>query len=211
MSEKIRVVLVDDHDVVRQGFKYFIDAIEELELVGEASNGQEAIKVVHDLKPDIVLMDMMMPKMNGIEATKSILEYTSHTKIIALTSFVDDEKLVKEALEAGASGYFFKNVSVDELANAVRKIHNGEMALASDATRLLVKANSAPQEPEVSFTEREQDVIKLMVEGLNNREIGEKLYISRATVKFHISSVLSKLGVSSRTEATAIIVQHNLI
>lgn len=211
MSEKIRVVLVDDHDVVRQGFKYFIDAIEELELVGEASNGQEAIKVVHDLKPDIVLMDMMMPKMNGIEATKAILDYTTNTKIIALTSFVDDEKLVKDALEAGASGYFFKNVSVDELANAVRKIHNGEMALASDATRLLVKANSAPQEPDVSFTEREQDVIKLMVEGLNNREIGEKLFISRATVKFHISSVLSKLGVTSRTEATAIIVQHKLV
>ncbi|GAB5493011.1 MAG: response regulator transcription factor [Phototrophicaceae bacterium] len=211
MTDKIRVVLVDDHDVVRQGFKYFIDAIEELELVGEASNGQEAIKVVHDLKPDIVLMDMMMPKMNGIEATKAILDYTSDTKIIALTSFVDDETLVKQALEAGASGYFFKNVSVDELANAVRKIHNGEMALASDATRLLVKANAAPQEPEVSFTEREQDVIKLMVDGLNNREIGEQLFISRATVKFHISSVLSKLGVTSRVEATAIIIKHKLV
>ncbi len=211
MSEKIRIVLVDDHDVVRQGFKFFIDAIEELELVGEAANGQDAVDVVSKLSPDIVLMDMVMPKMNGVEATEAIKEKNSKVKIIALTSFVDDEQLVHKALEAGASGYFFKNVTVDELADAVRRIHQGDVILASDATKLYIKAKIAANEPHISFTERETDVIRAMIDGLNNREIGEKLFISRATVKFHVSSILSKLGVGSRTEAVAIIIQKKLI
>jgi len=211
MSEKIRIILVDDHDVVRQGFKYFIDAIEELELVGEAANGEEAVTAVAEIQPDIVLMDMVMPKMNGIEAIRAIKSQNDMVKIIALTSFVDDEQLVHQALEAGADGYFFKNVTVDELAEAVRKIYRGDIAMASDATKLLIKAKTAPQEPKIDFTERETDVIKLMIDGLNNREIGEELFISRATVKFHVSSILSKLGVSTRTEAVAVIIQNNLL
>ncbi|MGJ3241235.1 MAG: response regulator [Anaerolineae bacterium] len=211
MPETIRIILVDDHEVVRQGFKYFIDVIEELELIGEAANGQEAIDIVNDLQPDVVLMDMVMPKMDGIEAIKAIKSQNKTVKIIALTSFVDNEQLVHKALEAGADGYFFKNVSVDELAEAVRKIYRGDMAMASQATRLLIKAKTTPQEPQITFTERETDVIRLMMEGLNNREIGEALFISRATVKFHVSSVLSKLGVSTRTEAVAIIIQNKLL
>jgi two-component system, NarL family, response regulator LiaR len=211
MTDKIRVLLVDDHEVVRHGFKYFIDVIKDLELVGEASNGQEAVELVRQLRPDIVLMDMVMPKMTGVEATKAIKAAYPETKVIALTSFTDDENLVHAALAAGASGYFFKNVGVDELSNAVHRIYKGEIALTPEATQLLVKATITPQQPEIEFTEREKDIIRLMIEGLNNREIGEKLYISRATAKFHVSSILSKLSVSSRTEAVAVIVQNHLI
>ncbi|MEO1287696.1 MAG: response regulator transcription factor [Chloroflexota bacterium] len=211
MTDKIRVVLVDDHDVVRQGFKYFIDAIDELELVGEASNGEEAVRVANELKPDVILMDMVMPKMTGIQAIEAIKRDHDAIKIIALTSFVDDEDLVHQALGAGASGYFYKNVTVDELADAVRKVHAGDMAMTSEVTRILIKASTTPQEPKISFTERETDVIRLMIDGLNNREIGENLFISRATVKFHVSSILSKLNVSSRTEAVAVIIQNDLL
>ncbi len=212
MSEnKIRIFLVDDHDVVRQGFKYFIDVIDDLEMVGEASNGEEAVESVALLKPDVVLMDVVMPKMNGIEATKAILKHNPRVKIIALTSFTDNENLVQEALAAGASGYFFKDVTVNELSDAVHRVYQGDVALASEAMRLLVKASIAPHQQEVHFTEREKDVLALMVNGQNNREIAEKLIISRATVKFHVSSILSKLGVSTRTEAVAIAVQRQLL
>ncbi|MEL6406242.1 MAG: response regulator transcription factor [Chloroflexota bacterium] len=211
MVEQIRIVIVDDHDVVRQGFKYFIDVTEHLELVGEAKNGQDAIQVIKETVPDVVLIDMKMPKLNGVETIRAIKATHPHIKFIALTSFVDDESLVEQALDAGASGYFFKNVTVDELAEAVHRVYEGEMTLGSGATKLLIKARTIPREPIISFTEREIDVAQLMVEGLNNREIGEKLFISRATVKFHISSILSKVSASSRTEATAIIIQKNLL
>lgn len=211
MNKKIRVLLVDDHEVVRHGFKYFIDVIEELELVGEASNGLEAIQVVEAVLPDLVLMDMVMPKMNGVEAIRAIKTSYPEIKVIALTSFADDENLVHSALAAGASGYFFKNVTVDDLGSAVRRIFNGEIALTPEATSMLVRATTSAPKPEIEFTERERDVIRFMVEGLNNREIGEKLFISRATVKFHVSSVLSKLGVSTRTEAVATILQGDLM
>lgn len=211
MTGKIRVLLVDDHEVVRHGFKYFIDVIDELELVGEARDGQEAVAVVEQVQPDIVLMDMVMPKMNGVEATKAIKAAHPEIKVIALTSFADDENLVHAAFAAGASGYFFKNVTVDELSSAVRRIWDGEMVLPPEATYMLVKASITPHKPEIEFTDRERDIIQLMVEGLNNREIGERLFISRATVKFHVSNVLSKLGVSTRTEAVATIIQQHLL
>jgi NarL family two-component system response regulator LiaR len=211
MTGKIRVLLVDDHEVVRHGFKYFIDVIDELELVGEARDGQEAVAVVEQVQPDIVLMDMVMPRMNGVEATRAIKAAHPEIKVIALTSFADDENLVQAAFAAGASGYFFKNVTVDELSDAVRRISNGEMVLPPEATSMLVKASMTPHKPEIEFTERERDIIVLMIEGLNNREIGEKLFISRATVKFHVGNVLSKLGVSTRTEAVATIIQHDLL
>lgn len=210
-NNKIRVLLVDDHAVVRQGFKFFIDVIDDLELVGEASNGEEAVSIAAEVKPDVVLMDVVMPKMNGIEATRAILAHNANVKIIALTSFTDNENLVQEALSAGASGYFFKDVNVNELANAVYTVYEGNVAMASDATRLLVKASNAPRTQEVHLTEREKEVLTLMVAGRNNREIAEELIISRATVKFHVSSILSKLSVTTRTEAAAIAVQRHLV
>lgn len=212
MSEKkIRIFLVDDHDVVRQGFKYFIDVIDDLELVGEASNGEDAVQAVAELSPDVVLMDVVMPRMTGIQATKAILGVNPQVKIIALTSFTDNENLLQEALAAGASGYFFKDVSVDELSDAVHRVVQGDVALASEATRMLVKATTTPAVQEVHLTDREKEVLELMVSGQNNREIAEVLVISRATVKFHVSSILSKLGVSTRTEAVAIAVQRQLV
>lgn len=207
----IRILLVDDHFVVRQGFKYFIDVIDDLKLVGEASNGQAAIMEAARLKPDVILMDLVMPKVNGIEAAKAILAANPRIKIIALTSFTDDEGMLQAALAAGISGYFFKDLSVDELAGAVRKVHRGELALASNATDLLVKVTKSSQSQEYHLTDREKAVMRLLVAGLNNREIAEKLIVSQATVKFHVSSILSKLGASTRTEAVAIAVQHKLV
>lgn len=208
---RIRILLVDDHFVVRQGFKYFIDVIDDLKLVGEASNGQAAIMEAARLKPDVILMDLVMPKVNGIEATKAILASNPRVKIIALTSFTDDESMLQAALAAGVSGYFFKDLSVDELANAVRKVHRGEVALASNATDMLVKVTKSSRSQAYHLTEREKAVMRLMAAGLNNREIAEKLIVSQATVKFHVSSILSKLGATTRTEAVAIAVQHKLV
>lgn len=208
---RIRILLVDDHFVVRQGFKYFIDVIDDLKLIGEASNGQAAIIEAARLKPDVILMDLVMPKVNGIEATKTILASNPRIKIIALTSFTDDESMLQSALAAGVSGYFFKDLSVDELANAVRKVYRGEVALASNATDMLVKVTKSSRSQNYHLTEREKAVMRLLVAGLNNREIAEKLIVSQATVKFHVSSILSKLGAATRTEAVAIAIQHKLV
>jgi len=201
------------HEVVRQGFRFFIDVVDEVEFVGEASDGLEAVEMVKTLQPHIVLMDIVMPKMNGIEATREIMSNNPDTKIIALTSFSDDETLVKDALQAGAVGYFFKDITVDDLADAIRKVRNGEMALSSDAARLLVRASTQAPAPatRIQLTERETEVLALLVNGLNNPQIAQKLVISRATAKFHVSSILSKLGVSTRTEAVAFAIQHNLL
>ena len=207
-----RIMLVDDHEVVRQGFKFFIDVVEELELIGEATNGEEAVELARELKPDVILMDIVMPKLNGTEATRQIMAHNDAIKIIALTSYNDNAQLVQDTLKAGAVGYFFKDISVTDLTEAIRKVQAGDVALASDAARLLVKANTAKAETaHIQLTEREQEVLRLIVAGMNNPQIAEKLVISRATVKFHVSSILSKLNVSSRTEATAFAVQNKLV
>lgn len=212
-QDKLKIMLVDDHEVVRQGFRFFIDVVDEVEFVGEASDGEEAVQAVEDLQPDIILMDIVMPKMNGIEATRAIMQNHPETKIIALTSFSDDEQLVRDALQAGAVGYFFKDITVDDLADAIRKVRDGELALSSDAARLLIRASTqpAPIEPQIQLTDREKEVLTLLINGMNNPQIAEELVISRATVKFHVSSILSKLGVSTRTEAVAFAIQHHLV
>lgn len=210
-KNKIRVMIVDDHQVVRQGFTIFLKAFDDFELIGEATNGEEAVRRCAELLPDVILMDMVMPKMTGDEAIEVIRSQHPQTQIIALTSFTDDRQLVQKALKAGAIGYLFKDISIDELADAIRTAHRGDPILAPEATRMLIQATRNPQKLNFNLSERETEVLGLLVEGLNNPQIGERLIISRSTVKFHVSSILGKLGVSNRAEAVAIAVEHKLV
>jgi len=204
-------MVVDDHQVVRQGYVMFLKAFPDLELVGEAANGQEAVQLCETLEPDVVLMDMIMPKLNGVEATRKILQQFPAIKVIALTSFSDDQDLVQQALAAGATSYLFKDVSIDDLAEAIRKAYAGTPTLAPEATKMLIKMTRRPTDPEFHLTERENEVLELLAQGLNNRQIAERLILSRSTIKFHVSSILGKLGVSTRTEAVSVAHQHGLL
>jgi two-component system, NarL family, response regulator LiaR len=206
----IRVLLVDDHAVVRSGLSAFLLAFEDLDLVGEASSGEEAVRLCDRLAPDVVLMDLVMPGMDGAQATRAIRQKCPAIQVIALTSFKEQE-LVEGVLEAGAIGYLLKNVSADELAQAIREAHAGRPTLAPEAAQALIQAQRQPPKIGFDLTDRELEVLALLVEGLNNPEIAERLVISRSTAKFHVSSILSKLGVGSRTEAVAVAVKEGLL
>jgi NarL family two-component system response regulator LiaR len=212
MADKnvIRVMLVDDHTVVRNGLGAFLMAYDDLELVGEASSGEEAVTKCEHVRRDVVLMDLVLPGMDGAEATHAIRQNCPDIQVIALTSF-KEEDLVQRAMQAGAIGYLLKNVTAEELADAIRAAKEGRPTLAPEAAQALISATRKPQKPGHDLTPREREVLALMVEGMSNPEIAERLVVSRSTVKFHVSSILAKLGVSSRTEAVSYALQNKII
>jgi NarL family two-component system response regulator LiaR len=209
-DRQIRIMLVDDHAVVRSGLGAFLMAFDDLELVAEASSGEEAVRLCEEARPDVVMMDLVMPGMDGAAATKAIRDKCPHIQVIALTSFKEEE-LVEGALQAGAIGYLLKNVSADELADAIRAAYAGRPTLAPEAAQALIQSARKPRALGYDLTERELEVLALMVEGLSNPEIAERLVVSRSTVKFHVSNVLSKLGAASRTEAVSLALKHSLV
>jgi len=209
-NKRIRILLADDHDMVRRGLAVFLQAFSDMELVGEASDGIEAIEQCEKLHPDVILMDVLMPQMDGIEAARRIR--ASHPDIhILMLSSSKDEDLIKSAIQAGAIGYILKDIGIDEMAEAVRNAFHGQSTLSPAATQALVAATARPPEPEYHLTEREQELLQLIVEGSSNSEIASYLTISLSTVKFHISSILNKLGVSTRTEAAVLALEKHLV
>ena len=209
-SNPLRILIVDDHPMVRSGLMDFIFAYEWMEAVGEAQNGVEAVEFCANHEVDVVLMDMVMPLMDGSEATRRILALGKPVQIIVLTSF-HEQDLVQQALKAGAISYLLKNVSAEELAAAIRAAHRGKSVLAPEATEALIQATR--QSPGVGFdlTVREREVLALLVDGLSNLEIAEQLSIGMATVKYHLTNIFTKLGAKNRVEAATIALEHNLV
>jgi len=206
----IRVLIVDDHAVVRSGLSKFLLVCRDLELVGEAADGDQATQLVALRQPDVVLMDLVMPGTDGVTATREIRRKYPQTQVIVLTSF-SDEEMVQGALQAGAVAYLQKNVTAAELAAAIRAAHAGRMTLSSEAAQVLAQSATQPPIAANALTDRENDVLALLVAGLNNQEIAERLTLSLGTVKFHVSNIYQKLGVNSRVEAVKLALERKMV
>ncbi len=209
-AERIKIMIVDDHPVVRSGMGTMLLAFDDLELIGEASSGSAALAKCQQGLPDVILMDVVMPGMDGLETTRAILDRYPSVKIIMLTSFTIED-MVQDALEAGAIGYILKNVSIDHLVEAVRSAYNGQPTLSPEATLSLVKSKTGPLDLKPDLTAREKQVLALMAEGLSNEEIADRLVISQATARHHVSACIRKLGAANRTDAAVIAVKHKLV
>lgn len=212
MTKTIRVLVVDDHPIVRQGLADLIDIEPGMDLVGEAVDGEEAVHKAHNLQPDVIVMDLMMPRKDGIEAIRDIKAAGLDARILVVTSFAEDEK-VFAALKAGALGYLLKDSAPSELLTAIRDVHRGESSLHPTIARKLIHELRAPSDlppTEDPLTEREVDVLKLVARGLTNHEIGERLYISERTVGTHISNILGKLHLANRTQAALYALREGL-
>ena len=208
-AQPIRVMLVDDHTMVRRGLATILKIFDDLQLVGEAENGEDAIQLCAEVLPDVILMDMVLPMMDGETATRAIHQKFPQAQIIALSSFKEGS-LIKKALEAGAIGYLLKNVSADDLAQAIRAAYAGRATLSPEATQALVETTNLQPKPGLDLTEREREVLALMIEGLSNMQIAGSLTVSPSTIKSHVSNILSKLGVASRTEAVTLALRNGL-
>lgn len=207
---KIRVMLVDDHDVVREGLRGFLRTAEDFEIVGEANNGQEAVERCATLHPDVVLMDLKMPVMDGVRATEQIRRQYPDVQVVILTSF-DEDDLVERGLRAGAIGYLIKNANIHETVASIRAAYAGKAILAPEAAQALIQSKTRPSPASYNLKERENEVLALMINGMTNEQIAQKLNLSRSTIKFHVSAILSKLNVESRTEAVALAIRENLL
>lgn len=208
-TEKIKVLSVDDHEIFRGGIEFMLLAFDDIQLVGQAQSGEEALRLCARHEPDVILMDMMMPGMDGATATQAIKQEYPQVQIIALTSFQEGE-LVKRAMQAGAIGYLLKGVSIDELVAAIRSAHAGRPTLAVEATQALIQAAVPPPVEDFDLTQRQLDVLEHIVEGRSNIDIAQRMMLSPSTVRHHVSEILAKLGASNRAEAAVIAIKRGI-
>lgn len=206
----IRVILVDDHKHIHDAVSTLLSQQTDIQLVGQASNGFEVVHLCEELKPDVILMDVVMPGMNGVEATRQIREKHAHIKILVLSSFQDDAS-VHEMLANGANGYVLKGAIASDLADTIRTTYQGKSVFSNEVAQMLLRPNRDEHQQTFGLTDREQEVIKLMADGLNNNEIAHRLFISRSTVKFHIANIVQKMGVETRAEAIVLAAKNGLI
>ena len=209
-QQLIRVMLVDDHLLVRDGLSLLLSTFDNVDVVGVAADGQEAINICKNVQPDVILMDIMMPNIDGPTATARIRTDHPQVQVIALTSFVDEE-LVQKAIQAGAIGYLLKNASADQLSEAIRAAVQGRGTFDPAVAQVLIKAAAQPPAPGFDLTPREKEVLALLVDGKRNKDIARELTLSMGTVRVYVSNILSKLEVTNRTEAVSLALQHKLV
>jgi NarL family two-component system response regulator LiaR len=207
----IRVLIVDDHGVVREGLRAYLELEPDIQVIGEARDGQEGVTRAQELQPDVVLMDLVMPRMDGVEATAAIKQQQPEAHVIVLTSFVDDDRVVP-AIKAGATSYLLKDVAAADLARAIRGARAGQAQLHPEVARRLMQTVTTPRKLEAAtqLTDREREVLRLLAEGRSNKEIARSLVVSERTVKGHVSNILGKLGLQDRTQAALYAVRHGL-